>query len=262
MRLRRSPPCVGVGERDEQVADLEFDRLDLEEVVERVGAGGCRRGDGGRRQRRIGARLRLLGIGTAREHGEADRDADERHLRQPRDEPERGDHPGGELERLGIGRDLVGEHRADLHAFGGVGHHDAGGGGDDEGRDLRDQALTDGEDGELGGGVEKREALLRHADDDAADDVHRGDEQRGDGVALHEARGAVHGAEEVGLATDRVAADPGLGGVDRAVRELAVDRHLLPGQGIEGEAGRDLGHAPRALRDHDEVDRDQDQEED
>ena len=45
----------------------------------------------------------------------------------------------------------------------------------------------------------------------------------------------------------------------RPGREVGVDRHLLAGDGIEGEAGADLGDARRALGDDQEIDRHQDQ---
>ena len=44
--------------------------------------------------------------------------------------------------------------------------------------------------------------------------------------------------------------------------EIGVDRHLLAGDGIEGEAGADLGDARGALGDDHEVDGDQDHEDD
>ncbi|MGY4439605.1 hypothetical protein ACVW04_002387 [Bradyrhizobium sp. LM2.3] len=40
---------------------------------------------------------------------------------------------------------------------------------------------------------------MGHADDDAAENVDRGDDQAGDGVAADEFRGTVHGAEERAL---------------------------------------------------------------
>ena len=53
---------------------------------------------------------------------------------------------------------------------------------------------------EKSGGVAERHALLRDADDDAADEVDDVMRTAGDGVALDELRGAVHRAVEVGLA--------------------------------------------------------------
>ena len=53
---------------------------------------------------------------------------------------------------------------------------------------------------------------------------------------------------------------PGL--VDQAGRQVGVDRHLLAGHGVEGEARRDFGDAARALGDDDEVHDHQDGEHD
>ena len=103
--------------------------------------------------------------------------------------------------------------------------------------------------------------LLERADEDAADDVDGGDEQAGDGVALHELRRAVHRAVEVGLARDLGAALAGLLLVDQAGAEIGVDRHLLAGHRVQREARGDFGDAAGALRDDDEVDADENQEE-
>jgi hypothetical protein len=50
--------------------------------------------------------------------------------------------------------------------------------------------------------------------------------------------------------------------VDQAGRQVGVDRHLLAGHGVEGEARRDFGDAARTLGDDDEVHDDQDDEDD
>ena len=108
----------------------------------------------------------------------------------------------------------------------------------------------------------ERHAVARHADDDAAEDVDRRDDEAGDGVAAHEFRGAVHRAEEGAFLLQLAAAALRLLVVDQAGGEVGVDRHLLAGDGVEGEAGADLGDARRALGDDDEIHRDQDQEDD
>ena len=84
----------------------------------------------------------------------------------------------------------------------------------------------------------------------------------GDGVAAHELRRAVHGAEEARFVLQRLAALLGLLLVDQAGREVGVDRHLLAGHRIEREARRDLRDAPRALGDDDEVHDHEDREDD
>ena len=92
--------------------------------------------------------------------------------------------------------------------------------------------------------------------------VDRDDDQAGDRVALDELRGAVHRAVEVGLALDLRAALARLGVGDLPGVQVGVDRHLLAGHRVEGEARGDLGDAPGAARDHDELDDDEDQEDD
>jgi hypothetical protein len=84
----------------------------------------------------------------------------------------------------------------------------------------------------------------------------------GDRVALDELRGTVHRAVEVGLAAISSAARAGLVVVIRPGVEVGVDRHLLAGHRVEGEARADLGDAPGAVGDHDELDHDEDQEDD
>ena len=89
----------------------------------------------------------------------------------------------------------------------GAGDDDAGRGRDQQRRDLGDQAVADRQERE---GVERRREndmpLLQHADDDAAEQVDRDDQDAGDRVALDELGGAVHRAVEVGLARDLLAA--------------------------------------------------------
>jgi hypothetical protein len=103
-------------------------------------------------------------------------------------------------------------------------------------------------------------SIWRHPDDEAADDVDGRDDEAGDGVAADEAAGAVHGAVEVGLAGQLEAARARLVLGDEAGGEVAVDAHLLAGQGVEGEAGAHLGDAAGAARDDDEVDEREDEE--
>ena len=54
----------------------------------------------------------------------------------------------------------------------------------------------------------------------------------------------------------------GLGFVDDAGVEIGVDRHLLAGHGVQGEAGRDFRDAAGALGDDDELNDDDDDEDD
>jgi hypothetical protein len=133
---------------------------------------------------------------------------------------------------------------------------------DDQRRNLRDQAVADGEQRV---GVRRRgerEALLHDADDHAADDVDQHDQEAGDGVAAHEFRGAVHGAVKAGLVLQVLAPAPRFLLVDEAGIEIGVDRHLLARHPVEVEARRDFRDASRTLGDDDEIHDHQDREND
>jgi len=103
---------------------------------------------------------------------------------------------------------------------------------------------------------------LDDADEDAADDVDERDEDAGHRVAADELAGTIHRSVEVGLLGDLLAPLAGALLVDQASVELGVDRHLLAGHGVQGEARRDLGDAPGALGDDHEVDDDEDRKDD
>ena len=98
------------------------------------------------------------------------------------------------------------------------------------------------------------------ATDEAEHQVDDHDEDAGDGVALHELAGTVHGAVELRLRRDVLS--PCLGDVlsDEPGVEVGVDRHLLARHRVQGEPCGYLGDSAGALRDYDEVDDDEDGE--
>ena len=102
--------------------------------------------------------------------------------------------------------------------------------------------------------------VLQDADQKAGDDIHAGDDDAGDGVALREAGGAVHGSVELGFAAQIAAAAARFGLIDQAAVQIGVDRHLLAGQGIQGEARGDFGNAHRTVVDDDVLNGDQNAE--
>ncbi len=112
---------------------------------------------------------------------------------------------------------------------------------------MRDQAVADRQLDEDVGGFAHVHAMAEEADGDAAHDVDRRDDEARDGVAAHEFRGAVHGAEEGTLFLEFAPAQLRHLVVDDTSRQVRVDRHLLAGNGVEGEARADLGDACRAL---------------
>ena len=80
-------------------------------------------------------------------------------------------------------------------------------------------------------------------------------------ITLYDACGKRDSAAKwrrIGL--DLPPASPRLPLVDDAGVEIGVDRHLLARHGIQGESRRDLRDTPRALRDNDEIDDDEDKE--
>ncbi len=97
-------------------------------------------------------------------------------------------------------------------------------------------------------------------DDDAAENVDGRDDDAGDCVAAHELRGTVHRTEEGAFLFELAPAPHRLLLVDVAGGEIGIDGHLLAGNGVEGEAGANLGDARCTLGDDEEVDRDQDDE--
>src|SRR6185437_10984637 len=104
--------------------------------------------------------------------------------------------------------------------------------------------------------------LLGDADKDAGQDVDRGDDEAGDGIAADELGSAVHRAEEVALVLDLGAPALRRRLVDEASREIGVYGELLARHAVEAEAGGDLGDAPRALGDDDEIHHDENGEDD
>ena len=89
------------------------------------------------------------------------------------------------------------------------------------------------------------------------------DDDAGDGVALaRTSRRRPSRRRSRPRAAIVVAALAGLVVGDQAGVEVGVDRHLLAGHGVEGEAGGDLGDAPGALGDDHELDDHEDQEDD
>ena len=104
--------------------------------------------------------------------------------------------------------------------------------------------------------------MVHGADDHAADQVQRHDDQRGDRIALDELAGAVHGGVKVGLALHARALPARTLRVEQPCVHVGVDRHLFAGHCVKRKARADLGDALRPAGDHDELDRDQDREHD
>ena len=194
------------------------------------------------------------------DRGEDPGDRQEWQLGQAGDEREQTDRGRRDERRFALAQDLRGDVAAEVFVGGRAGDDDAGGHRDQQRGNLRGEAVADRQQRELVGGFGEGETVLGHADDDAADEVDRGDDDRGHRVAFDELRGAVHRAVEVGFLGDLRAAVARLFVGDQPGVEVGVDRHLLAGHRVEGEARADLGDAPGAVGDDHELDHDQDQE--
>ena len=85
------------------------------------------------------------------------------------------DRAAAELQRALVPRELVQQVGTEVHLRRGAGHDEAGRQRDQQRRDLRDQAVADGEEAVRLDRVAERQVLLQDADREAADQV---DERR------------------------------------------------------------------------------------
>jgi hypothetical protein len=161
------------------------------------------------------------------------------------------------LERFGFAEHLGLELRSQLGVRAGARDDQASRDGDHQRRNHGHQTVADGEHGVGLDSAPEIHVVLQDADQKAGDDVHAGDDDAGDGIALGEAGGAVHGSVELGLAAQIAAAAARFGLIDQAAVQIRVDRHLLAGQGIQGEARGDFGDAHRSMIDDDVLNGDQ-----
>ena len=185
-----------------------------------------------------------------RQEGEARNDAEHRH------------QEGCEKERVRIAAELVDDRLVGRAARAALGDEQSRGERDDERGDLRDEAVADRELGKDVGSSREAQSVPRDADNDAAENVDRENDEAGDRIAAHEFRCAVHRAKEGAFFLELAPASLSDLFVDEACRQVGVDRHLLAGDRVEGEARADLGDAGRALGDDEEVDRHQNEKDD
>ena len=189
------------------------------------------------------------------------REGEELRFRKAGNQGEEENEAGGDQERLGLGENLPADLRADIaRVRAGTGHQDAGGNGDEERGNLGDQPVADGQDAIELQGLARADAILRDADQCAAQDVDHRHDDPGDGVALDEFHRPVHRPEHLAFLGDLLAAALRFFHVDGARPEIGVDGHLLAGHGVQGEARADFGNPLGALGDHQELDDGEDDE--
>ena len=259
-RLSRSPPLAG-STRSTMSADRS--RASGSIWISWARSSGVSFSFEAQRQRvlRLGVALRL-GVDPRRGEQHQAAGDDEGELGQARDQAQRETAEAGDAQRHLPGHQLAHDVGAHVVLTRVAGDDEAGGDREQQGRDLGDEAVADGEQAVGVDGVAEGHAVLGDPDGEAADQVDQRDDDGGDRVALDELRGTVHRAVEVGLGVHLAAALAGLVLVDQAGVQVGVDGHLLAGHRVEGEAGADLGHAAGTVGDDDELDDEQDREHD
>jgi hypothetical protein len=254
--LGQAVATVGaVDERQQRIAQLDLEIVDLQRGCDRLFRSTCGSGSRGSGQRGgFGGRGGTLALTRRpRQRRRAAGQPEEGKHRNARQQPEHQHHGGRHAERLWIAGKLLHQRFVGGAADARFRNQQTGGGGDDQCRHLRHQAVADREQRIGVRGLSKREALLDHADNDSANDVDEYDQEARDRVAAHEFRRAVHRAEEAAFVFQRLA--PLLCDflVDQPCRQVGIDRHLLARHGVKMEARCDFGDAPRAFGDDDEI---------
>ena len=216
-----------IHQRDERVSHFELDRIDLQQVAHRIGRfgdfGGFRRRG---HHRQFGATVFFF-AGHARERCRAACEREEREGGKARHESEGGEHTRGHPPGARVGAQLTAKHHANAIGAGGAGHHETGGGADNERRHLRHESVADGENGVGAGSLRDVHVALHYANEDATENVDDDHHNAEDGIALHVLGRAVHGPVEVGRARDFLAARACFFFVDQSGRQVGVDGHLL-----------------------------------
>ena len=101
--------------------------------------------------------------------------------------------------------------------------------------------------------------LLKHPDENTADEVDEGDEQTGVHVSLYEFSGAVHGSVKVRFTAQIVAPGRCFLFIDETGVEVGFNGHLLARHGVQGESGGNFSYAGCTGRDDDLVENEQNQ---
>ena len=160
----------------------------------------------------------------------------------------------GDGEGAGLAEDLRHDLLAHVVGFRDTRHQDRDRDRQQQRRDLRDQPVADREERIGAARIRDRHAVLRGADDDAAEQIDEHDQYAGDRVAAHELAGAIHRTVEIRLLAHLLPAHDRVGLGDEAGVQIGIDGHLPPRHGVQGEARAHLGNSAGALGDDDEID--------
>ncbi len=259
---------VGIHQRDQPVTHFQSQRIDRAQFVPaqlggwrggRAAEGIQRAGFSGSRGR-IGRRCLALAVqlpGNEAEDRGQRQESDVGHARHQADQAE---DAGGDRQGAVLAKHLAGHGLGHVLRARGAGDQHRHGAGDQQRRQLRHQAVTDGQQGVGGGGIAERHAMLQHAHGQATEHVDEQDQDAGDGVAADELAGAVHRTVEVGFLANLFTTGLGFFTRQQTGVQVGVDGHLLAGHGVEDEARGHFRDAPGALGDDHEVDDGQDGE--
>ena len=99
--------------------------------------------------------------------------------------------------------------------------------------------------------------MLQNADEKPGDNINAGDDDAGDGVALGKTRSSVHGAVEFRFPAQFAPPAPRFSFIDQPAVQVGIDRHLLAGHGVQGEARGYFRNTDRTVVDDDILDGDQ-----
>ncbi len=94
---------------------------------------------------------------------------------------------------------------------------------------------------------------MEHTDKQTTDNIDQRDDNAGDRITANKLAGTIHGSVKIGFRFDLAPAFARFLLGDEAGIEICINRHLLTGHGIQGEACRDFRHPTRTFGDHDKV---------
>ena len=187
-------------------------------------------------------------------------EAEECQMRHAWHHAEHEEDAGDGVQRGRVGQQLALDLAGDVAGFVDAGNDDRRRGGQEQRRNLRHQAVTDGQQRVLLEGFAGSQVVDEYTDGETAEEVDQQNQDAGNGIATDELRGTVHRAVEVGFLGHLLAPCLGIFLSQQAGIEVGVDSHLLARQGVQGEARGDFRDALAALGDDDEVDDHQDHE--
>ena len=140
-------------------------------------------------------------------------------------------------------------------------HDDAGGGGNDQGRHLTHQPVSNGQERIILSGIAKGHIILKYTDGKTTDDVDQRNNDTCHSIAAHELIGTVHGAIILRFLGNLRSPFAGFVFIDAGI-QIGIDAHLLARHGIQCKTRGYLGDSPGAFGDYHKIDHHKDEEHD